>query len=110
MLSESQREALALRLRRGRENLVSEIRRRPAGLAEPPLSYGQEQLWFVDRFLPGQPMYNIPNAIALTGPLETAALGRAIDALAARHEALRTRLVARAHRTPRQVSDPPAPP
>ena len=108
MLTDSQREALTGRLRRGRENLVSQIPRRPAGLTDLPLSYGQEQLWFIDRFAPGKPTYNIPRAVALSGPLDTGALAVAIDGLIARHEALRTRLVASADGGPVQIIDPPA--
>jgi amino acid adenylation domain-containing protein len=109
MLTESERAALAARLRRGRDSRGTEIPPRPAGLTELPLSYGQEQLWFIDRFAPGEPAYNIPHALRLSGPLDPAALGRALDALTARHEALRTRLVADADGRPLQVIDPPRP-
>ena len=80
---------------------------RPAEVTEPPASFGQEQLWFIDRFAPNLPTYNIPNALRLRGPLDAAALRRALDALVARHEALRTRLVAGADGRPRQVIDEP---
>ena len=107
MLTDTERAALAARLRRSRlagsagAAGATQIPRRPAGpLAELPLSYGQEQLWFLDRFAPGLPTYNLPLALALTGPLDTAALGAAVDALTARHEALRTRLVTRRRRPP----------
>ena len=61
MLTDAQRAALAARLRRGRaERRRPAIPRGPAGLAELPLSLGQEQLWFIDRLAPGQPTYNIP--------------------------------------------------
>ena len=86
---------------------MSGIPRRPAGLAEPPLSYGQEQLWFLDRFAPGQAASNIPFAVRISGCLDAAALGRAADALVARHEVLRTRLVAGREGRPVQVIDPP---
>jgi amino acid adenylation domain-containing protein len=109
MLTDSQRAALAVRLRRGRAALASEIPRRPAGLADVPLSFGQEQLWFIDHVAPGLPTYNIPLALRLSGALDAAALGRAIDAVVARHEALRTRLVTGAGGRPVQVIDPPAP-
>ena len=112
MLTDSQRAALAARLRRGRESEASTVPRRPAGMTDLPLSYGQEQLWFVDRFAPGQPTYNITFALQMSGPLDAGALGRAAGALVARHEALRTRLVANADGRPVQVIDPPgaAPP
>src|ERR1700761_758856 len=92
MLSETQHKALTARLRRGRENAVTEIPRRDPGRTDLPLSYGQEQLWFLDRFVPGVSAYNIPFSLGLSGPVDTAALSRALDALVARHEALRTRL------------------
>ena len=109
MLPEERRTALAERLRRGRESIRPEpIPRRPAGLTELPLSYGQEQLWFLDRLAPGLPTYNIVSALRLSGPLDDAALGRALTALVARHEALRTRLVTGGQGRPVQVIDPPA--
>jgi amino acid adenylation domain-containing protein len=108
MLTESQRATLVARALRGRQNKVSEIPRRPADTTDLPLSYGQEQLWFVDSFAPGEPAYNIPQALRLSGPLDAAALGRAIDALTARHEALRTRLVANAEGFAVQVIDQPS--
>jgi amino acid adenylation domain-containing protein len=56
-----------------------------------PLSFGQEQLWFIEQFHAGLPTYHLPYAVRLTGRLDTAALSRALDALAARHAPLRTR-------------------
>ncbi|MFL6194388.1 MAG: amino acid adenylation domain-containing protein, partial [Thermoanaerobaculia bacterium] len=55
-----------------------------------PLSFGQERLWFLDRFTPGSAAYNIPAAYRLTGPLAVAALAAAVSGLARRHEVLRT--------------------
>ena len=71
------------------------------------MSHGQEQLWFIDRLAPGQATYNIPLALALSGPLDATALERALDALVARHEALRTRLGTSADGGLVQVIDPP---
>jgi amino acid adenylation domain-containing protein len=59
-----------------------------------PASFGQRRLWFIDQLEPGQPTYNMPYAIWLDGPLDARALQRAMDAMAARHAVLRTRLVA----------------
>ena len=109
MLTDSQLEELTARLRRGREQGSSEIPRRPAGQADLPLSYGQEQLWFLDRYAPGLPTYNIPFALRVSGPMDPDALRRALDALVARHEPLRTRLVAGRDGRPVQLIDPPGP-
>jgi amino acid adenylation domain-containing protein len=106
-LTDAQRAALATRLRGGRAG-ADQIPRRRAGLSDLPLSFGQEQLWFIDRFAPGLPTYNIPHALALSGPLDDAALDRALTGLVARHETLRTRLITGASGRPAQVIDPPA--
>ncbi|MEU7899391.1 amino acid adenylation domain-containing protein [Nonomuraea sp. NPDC049152] len=63
---------------------------RPPG-APVPLSRNQERLWFLHRLDPGDAAYNMWIVRRLRGPLDVAALGRAVDALAARHESLRTR-------------------
>lgn len=109
MLTDTQRAALTARLRRGRTAQAAAIGQRDRGLTELPLSFGQEQLWFIDRFAPGQAMYNIPIAVAIRGSLDQDALDLAVAALVARHEALRTRLVPGARGRPVQVVDAPAP-
>ncbi|MBV9110968.1 MAG: amino acid adenylation domain-containing protein, partial [Gemmatimonadetes bacterium] len=58
-----------------------------------PLSFGQERLWFVDRLEGGTPFYNMHEALRLAGPLDAAALERALGELVRRHETLRTALV-----------------
>ncbi|MEO9237566.1 MAG: condensation domain-containing protein, partial [Jatrophihabitantaceae bacterium] len=103
-LSDSQRAALAARLRRGRDAAPGAIPRRAPGRSELPLSFAQEQLWFIDQFH-NLPTYNIPGLLRLRGPLDAAALGRAIDQLIARHETLRTRLVANTDGRPIQLID-----
>ncbi|QKW24874.1 amino acid adenylation domain-containing protein [Streptomyces seoulensis] len=57
-----------------------------------PLSYGQEQLWYLDRLHPPGPLYNIPADLRLRGPLDAGALRGALADLAARHEVLRVRI------------------
>ena len=71
-----------------------------------PLSYAQEQVWFIDEFNSDSPMHNLPFLVRLRGPLDAAALGRALAGLAARHEPLRTRLPADGDGRPVQVIDP----
>ncbi|MGM9334861.1 non-ribosomal peptide synthase/polyketide synthase [Streptomyces murinus] len=58
--------------------------------APAPLSYAQQRLWFLDRFEPGSTEYTTLSALRLRGPLDTGALGAALDGLVARHETLRT--------------------
>jgi amino acid adenylation domain-containing protein len=68
------------------------IRRRDQ--AEPcPLSFTQESLWFLSQLEPDSPAYNQPKAIRLSGALNAATLKQALDAILARHEALRTTFV-----------------
>src|ERR1041385_7176249 len=57
------------------------------------LSFGQRRLWVVSQQDGASAAYNESMAFRLRGPLDRTVLGRALDALAARHEALRTRLV-----------------
>ncbi|MDK2126024.1 non-ribosomal peptide synthetase [Parachitinimonas caeni] len=55
-----------------------------------PLSYAQQRLWFLAQMEGGSEAYHIPLALCLHGPLDLPALQQALDALLARHEALRT--------------------
>ncbi|HZF13194.1 MAG TPA: amino acid adenylation domain-containing protein, partial [Thermoanaerobaculia bacterium] len=59
-----------------------------------PLSFAQQRLWFLDRLLdrlePGSPVYNLPLALRLAGPLDPLALERSLTEICRRHEALRT--------------------
>ncbi|WP_103349318.1 condensation domain-containing protein [Amycolatopsis sp. CA-128772] len=55
-----------------------------------PLSFGQEQLWYLDRLNPGSALYNIPHDLRLSGPLDETALAGAVRDLVGRHEILRT--------------------
>ncbi|MEU4403162.1 amino acid adenylation domain-containing protein [Streptosporangium sp. NPDC023963] len=92
-LSDAKRALLEKRLRRRVPDPVFTIPRRPPG-QDAPLSFGQERLWFMDQFAPGTAAYTIPMTLRLTGPLDVAALERAIGAVVARHESLRTRFPA----------------
>ncbi|MBV7246415.1 non-ribosomal peptide synthetase/MFS transporter [Streptomyces sp. MW-W600-10] len=88
-LSDAKRALLAQRLR-GRARPVQAVPRRPESTV-PPLSFAQERLWFMEQFAPGTAAYNIPVARRLRGPLDRPALQRALDAVIARHETLRSR-------------------
>ncbi|HEY1375362.1 MAG TPA: amino acid adenylation domain-containing protein, partial [Gemmataceae bacterium] len=71
----------------------------PAPVAEPirpaprdgqlPLSFAQEQLWFLDQWRPDSPLYNVPAAVSVNGPLDVAALEHSVQEIARRHEVLR---------------------
>jgi amino acid adenylation domain-containing protein len=105
MLTDSQRAAMAARLRQGRDTMT--IPRRSSELTELPLSSGQEQLWFIDQFAPDLATYNITGVVRISGPLDVDALGAAIDALVERHETLRTRMDS-VEGQPQQIICPPS--
>ncbi|HEY6324424.1 MAG TPA: amino acid adenylation domain-containing protein, partial [Thermoanaerobaculia bacterium] len=59
-------------------------------VAKLALSFAQERLWLLDQLQPGNAAYNIPIAVRLRGPLDPQRFARCLDAVAARHESLRT--------------------
>ncbi|MDX3229588.1 non-ribosomal peptide synthetase [Streptomyces sp. ME19-01-6] len=81
-----ERQALLAILRRERAERITP---RPAA-RHAPLSFAQQRMWFLDRFDPGKPAYNVYTAVRLRGRLEPAILKRAVAALCERHEILRT--------------------
>nr|WP_161965688.1 HAD-IIIC family phosphatase [Steroidobacter cummioxidans] len=56
-----------------------------------PLSSAQRRLWFIDQIEGGSLAYHVPLAVKLVGSVDRDALQKALDALVARHEVLRTR-------------------
>ena len=55
-----------------------------------PLSYAQERMWILDKLEPGNPAYNRPLNIRITGSLNLAALEKSINEIVRRHEIFRT--------------------
>src|ERR1700749_3310891 len=72
-----------------------------------PLSYAQQRLWFLNKLRGGGSEYNLPLGLKLTGELDIAALERALNAIVARHESLRTRF-AESGGEPVQIVEPEA--
>ncbi|HEY3570928.1 MAG TPA: amino acid adenylation domain-containing protein [Thermoanaerobaculia bacterium] len=76
---------------------------------DPPLSFAQQRLWFLEQLQPGTATYNMPSAIRFRGALDVDALRRSLWEVARRHESLRTTFAVRGG-TPVQVVAPePAP-
>jgi amino acid adenylation domain-containing protein len=69
------------------------------------LSFAQNRLWLVEHLNPVPGNYNISQLYRVSGALNPVAVQAALDALVARHEVLRTRLVQQGA-APRQVIDP----
>ncbi|WP_278261443.1 non-ribosomal peptide synthase/polyketide synthase [Nocardia sp. AG03] len=66
---------------------VLAARPRPALI---PLSPAQQRIWFLNRFDPAAPGYNMPFVVRLRGTTDLPALVAALRAVVGRHEALRT--------------------
>lgn len=62
---------------------------------EAPLSFAQQGIWFMDRLIPGNPSYNVPGALLLTGLPDISALSQTLNEMVRRHEILRTVFVIR---------------
>jgi amino acid adenylation domain-containing protein len=101
------RELLERLLRQERVASPPGIVPRSAG-EDVPLSFVQEQLWFLDRLEPGNPAYNIAATVRFGGPLDPVALQQALRALVCRHDILRTTFIAGAGQ-PVQVVAPNLP-
>ncbi|WP_418153351.1 non-ribosomal peptide synthetase [Actinoalloteichus caeruleus] len=76
-------------------------------VTQAPLSFGQEQLWFLDQLTPGLTTYNILLAARLRGPLDVTVLHQCLNTVVRRHEALRI-TIRSSEGTPYQVVSPPS--
>src|SRR5437763_1318468 len=68
---------------------ASAITRRTPG-SPTPLSFGQEQAWFLAQLAPDSSVYNECVTIHLPGSLDVAALEQSFNEIIRRHEAWRT--------------------
>ncbi|GGE87735.1 AMP-binding protein [Stappia taiwanensis] len=59
-----------------------------------PLSFAQERLWFLDRYNPNSPLYNLPAYLPIPDAAPEDLVRAAIEIIAGRHETIRTRFVA----------------
>src|SRR5579864_761154 len=67
-----------------------------------PLSFAQQQLWFLDQLGTNRSVYNLSICLRIEGNLDLGVLMSSVEGLVERHESLRTRFVSEGGR-PRQV-------
>ncbi|MEH2411054.1 amino acid adenylation domain-containing protein [Nostoc sp.] len=90
-LSVEKRELLLQRLRHKKENASRTKITSPSRDSNIfPLSFAQQRLWFLEQLEPGNPFYNQPAAVRLTGALNLAVLEQSFNEILRRHEVLRT--------------------
>jgi amino acid adenylation domain-containing protein len=59
-------------------------------VSNPPLSFAQERVWFLEKLYPGNLAYHFQSLFCFQGLLDIQALERALNLLLERHEILRT--------------------
>ncbi|HUS13353.1 MAG TPA: condensation domain-containing protein, partial [Pyrinomonadaceae bacterium] len=89
-LSPAKRELLELRLKEGAGRAIAKQVTPLLDRGEAPASFSQERLWFLHQVESDRAAYNVPRAIRLKGPLDVAALRRALEEIVQRHDVLRT--------------------
>ncbi|MEV6931340.1 amino acid adenylation domain-containing protein [Dactylosporangium sp. NPDC051485] len=110
--AEDDDEIAALEALLARKRAARDARRGPDRIpavprGEPlPCSHQQEGLWLLHQLDPDAATYHLPVALRIRGAFEPARLARALAAVVARHESLRTRFEER-DGVPVQLVDPP---
>ncbi|HTU45291.1 MAG TPA: amino acid adenylation domain-containing protein [Bryobacteraceae bacterium] len=92
-LSPERRALLELRLSQKHASSVSAqapITRQSRSTTVFPLSFSQQRIWFMQNLEPLTPIYNIRNAVSLSGLLDVSSLQRAFSEVFNRHDVLRT--------------------
>ncbi len=115
LLTPELRETLAAR----KEEIIAFLQTaRPAGIpffraikiepaereGNPPLSFAQLRLWFLDQYDPGGTAYAIPSTIRYEGKLDIAVLEKCLNEIIRRHESLRTSFATGSRTNPRADS------
>ncbi|MEU6895325.1 condensation domain-containing protein, partial [Streptomyces sp. NPDC046557] len=67
----------------------------PSADRDKPLrtSFGQQQMWLLNRMQPDSPEYLVPLVLRMRGPLDAEVLRRSLEHILGRHEVLRSRYV-----------------
>ncbi|HXT39727.1 MAG TPA: amino acid adenylation domain-containing protein, partial [Candidatus Angelobacter sp.] len=90
---------LEKRLREARDTATKKAHQRAIPHRTPrdemPLSCAQQRLWFLDQLEPGSCVYNVCQAVRMTGTLAVTALERSLNEIIRRHEVLRTNFLTR---------------
>jgi amino acid adenylation domain-containing protein len=82
--------AVELTAEEKRARLAELLRKKAGPIRQFPLSFAQQRLWFLDQMEPGNTAFNTVSALRMLGPLDVAAMQRAVADLVRRHEPLRT--------------------
>jgi amino acid adenylation domain-containing protein len=92
-LSPAKRALLEMKLMKKKPGgrTTRQVIERQANRDSAPLSYNQQGLWVLNQLMPGTSLYHTPTAARLNGKLHVAGLRRALNAIVARHDVLRTR-------------------
>ncbi len=90
-LSPAKRRLLEQKLKQKNSNSQSDRHISPRIKTETsPLSFSQTRMWLLDRLKPGDPLYNRPSNIQISGQLKVSALEKSLHEIIRRHEILRT--------------------
>src|SRR4026207_2102411 len=84
---------LLLKEKKQRAASLQRIPRQATTTGPHPISFGQQRFWFLDQWEPGNPAYNMLQALHLRGQLHEQALRQSLDALVQRHPTLCTTIV-----------------
>jgi amino acid adenylation domain-containing protein/FkbH-like protein len=82
--------ALAARIQRAKRGFELPPITRVAREKPVPASFAQQRLWFLDELQPDSSLFNIASTAKIDGALDDVAIESSLNAIASRHESLRT--------------------